>query len=278
MTFLFLILKLLIVVGFLVMFIRGSRLVWGIGLLVVTTALLLDALLGTFGRDAVADELGFFYFLITGALFAGAAAWMWGVLRPLLAPEMGSGPAYTGTPPASGGSRALAVRRMSGEDPYAGTAFDRRMLYDQIRYRFGPDDVMDLIFDLRLNENDIVHPVRPLSETIINVMDAAEEGGKTTELALAVECILTPPPADHLPRLEKLTEDSPPTVLRHFLLANYGLGELRQMAGALGLDWEQLGDGGKKGVVRGMLLYLDRRNRLGGLIALLQGNAEAEPT
>ena len=268
MTFLFLILKLLVVAFFLVMFIRGSRLVWGIGLLVVTTALLLDALLGTFGQDAVAEELGFFYFLITGVLFAGAAAWMWGVLRPILTPDVGS---VDGQHAGAGGSRAVALRRAAGEDHYAGTAFDRRMLYDQIRYRFGPEDVLDLIFDLRLNENDMVHPARSLSETIINVMDAAEEAGMTTELALAVERILTPPPSDHLPRLEKLSQDSPPTVLRHFLLASYGLGELRQMAAALGLDWEQLGDGGKKGVARGMLLYLDRRNRLQELIALLQG-------
>ena len=44
------ILKLLVVLFFLIMFIRRPRVAWGIGLLTVTTAVLLDTLLGTFNR------------------------------------------------------------------------------------------------------------------------------------------------------------------------------------------------------------------------------------
>ncbi|NIT55545.1 MAG: hypothetical protein GWN00_04715, partial [Aliifodinibius sp.] len=36
------------------------------------------------------------------------------------------------------------------------TAYDRKMLYEQIRYRFSPDDILDLIFDLSINENDVI--------------------------------------------------------------------------------------------------------------------------
>jgi hypothetical protein len=59
-------LKLLIVLIFLVKFLRRPSVVWGIGLLTVTTAVLLDTLLGTFDRDALLGELGFFFYIIAG--------------------------------------------------------------------------------------------------------------------------------------------------------------------------------------------------------------------
>ena len=80
----FTVLKLLIVLIFLVKFLRRPSVVWGIGLLTVTTAVLLDTLLGTFDRDALLGELGFFFYIIAGALLAGSAAWFWGVVRPWL--------------------------------------------------------------------------------------------------------------------------------------------------------------------------------------------------
>ena len=52
----FTVLKLLIVLIFLVKFLRRPSVVWGIGLLTVTTAVLLDTLLGTFDRDALLAE------------------------------------------------------------------------------------------------------------------------------------------------------------------------------------------------------------------------------
>src|SRR5210317_1038718 len=82
----FLILKFLAIIFFLIMFLRKPSLVWGIGLLTVTSAVLLDTLLGTFDREALVTELGFFYFIIAGTLFAGAALWLWGLLLPKIQP------------------------------------------------------------------------------------------------------------------------------------------------------------------------------------------------
>ena len=96
-------------------------------------------------------------------------------------------------------------------------------------------------------------------------------------MALAVERILTPIPAENLPRLKKLRADSPQPVLRYYLVANYSLDELEQMASDLDLDWEVLGGDNKKTKVRNLLLYLYRRNRVQDLIDLLQAEPATEP-
>jgi hypothetical protein len=263
----FLLLKLLVVFFFLVMFMRGSRLVWGVGLLTVTTAALLDTILGTFGREALLAQFGFFYYVLGGTLFSGAAIWLWGLLRPVTTtPE----PALAMVPQHNGRRRERGVPA----DPGA-TIFDRQMLYDQIRYRFGPDDVYDLIFDLGINENDVVGVDRDMRQVILNVMDVAEERGQSSALALAAERILTPLPPEHLPRLAKLNPDSPHTVLRQFLLAHYSQQELERMAAEMAVDWEQLEGTSKKGRVRALLLHLYRRNRIDQLIVLMQGTEPA---
>jgi len=89
-------------------------------------------------------------------------------------------------------------------------------------------------------------------------------------LALAVERILTPPAPETLPRLEKISLDSPPTILRHYLLAYYDLEKLQKTAVALGIDWEQLSLHSKKSKVRDLLHYLYRRNRIDELLDLMQ--------
>lgn len=262
MTLLF-VLKLLVVLFFLVMFVRDTRLVWGIGLLTVTAAFLLDTFLGTFGEEMRA-ELGFFFYVFSGALFAGAALWLWGLLRPQLALQKSSAvPAF----------RAPTATPVTGESTPVETGdsgFDRQMLYEQIRYRLGPGDVRDLIFDVEMNENDVFIPGQSVSDTALRLLDLAEAEEKMGALALAVERILTPIPPENLPRREKLSVTSPPTVLRHYLLAHYNLAELEALATELEIDWEQLGNGNKKEMVRGLLLYLNRRNRLSELIPLLK--------
>jgi hypothetical protein len=272
----FLILKFLVVAFFLVMFLRGSRLVWGIGLLTVTSAVLLDTFLGTFGRDQMAERLGFFFYVITGALFAGAALWLWGLFRPLAepAPARTIAAAPLPTPRRSEHSHPTTWNEPRPADS-SGTAFDRQMLFNQIRYRFSPDDVLDLIFDLGMNENDVIGYDQDMAQVIINVIDQAEERGQTSTLALAVERILTPLPPDHLPRLEKLSPDSPPIVLRQYLLTHYSLAQLEEMATELEIDWEQISGTGKKEKVRNFLLYLYRRNRLDDLLSLMQQPATA---
>lgn len=256
-------LKLLIVLLFLAMFLWRTNLVWGIGLLTVTSAFLLDTFLGVFNRDAIEAELGFFYHILGGGIFAGAALWLWGLLRPLFrtepaAPLPAFRPAAEPPPPPSNHDAGV----------------DRQMLYEQIQTRLSPGDVRDLIFDLELNENDVLAPGEPMTATVTRLMERAEREGKMGALALAVERVLTPIPPENLPRRERLGVDSPPTVLRHYLLAHYSQNEIAGMATALDVDWERLDNGNKKTLVRELLLYVSRRNRLNELITLIQEPSE----
>ena len=260
----FLIIKLLVVLLFLVMFLRKTGLVWGVGLLAVTSAVLLDTFLGVFNREQMLAELGFFFYVIAGALFAGAAAWLWGVLRPITVTATVESTTMAAHP---NPEQPLAYHPQQG-----GTATDRQMLYEEIHTRFGREDIYDLIFDLGINENDVMTLDQNLNQLIINIMDWAEQHGQTGTLALAVERILTPLPPENLPRLEKITADSPPTVLRQYMLAHYTLPQLSHMAAFLDLDWEQLGSGSKKERIRSFLLYLIRRNRLDELIQLMHNS------
>lgn len=261
-----LVLKFIAIIFFLIMFLRKPSLVWGIGLLTVTTAVLLDTLLGTFDREALVAEMGFFYFIIAGALFAGAALWLWGLLLPKIRPASTTSSTISVPEEIVLPSSSSPMKKTSGNESFA----DRQMLYQEIRQRFGREDVLDLMFDLEINENDVLSVDQDMNQLIINIMDYAESTGQCDELALAVERILTPPPADHLPRLERIQADSPPTILRQYLLANYSLNELQQMAANLNIDWEQLDAGAKREKTRSLLQYIQRRNRLDELVDLMQ--------
>lgn len=268
---LLLILKLIVVLLFLFFFWRRPSLTWGVGLLTVASAVLLDTFIGSFGGAVMREELGFFYFALSGMLFGGAAVWVWGVLRPFfLSQTLPSTPQVIVTPPAV---RAMAVEHhpTSASDTPTGDAFDRQMLYEQIHNRFGRGDILNLMFDLGIAENEVMTFGQQMEQVVQNIMRLAEERGQIEALALAVERILTPAPAAHLPRLEKLSVASPPTILRQFLQANYTLDELSQMAQQLNIDWEDIGGGSKPERVREFLLYLYRRNRIDELIDLMQG-------
>lgn len=264
-----LILKLLTVLFFLVMFLRGNRLVWGIGLLTVTSAILLDTFLGTFGRQQLLDELGLSFYVLAGALFAGAAAWLWGLLRPTVSQ----------TNPNAQRSASLATAPSMGQiwaDPggdNAGTLFDRQMMFDQIRHGFSPEDVRDLIFDLGLNENDVIALSQETNDLIVKLIDLAEKQGQTGALALAVERIMTPVRPEHLPRPEKLSDETPGPVLRHYLLTHYTLSEMAGLAEALDVDWELIAGESKPAKARNLLLHLQRRHRLAELIAAMRRTA-----
>lgn len=266
MDLLFLAAKAIVVAFFLIMFLRGNKLYWGIGLLTVTTAILLDTLLGTFGREQLLVDLGFFFYVISGALFAGAAVWLYGLLRPLTAanyPEEAPQPAAA----SNHGKISVDANATKNDDE---TIYDRQMLYEQIRYRLGPSEIQDLIFDVDINENDVFVYKQDIDQVIRSIVSLANDKGKGGDLALAVERILTPISADKLPRLERLSVDSPPTVLRHFLLANYSLDQLEGMANELEIDWETIPGDSKNSKVRSFLLYLYRRNRLAELIEIMQ--------
>lgn len=270
---LILILKLLIVVVFLIMFLRRPTLTWGVGLLCVTTAVLLDTFLGTFNTMEMMAELGFFFYIIAGILVGGMAVWAWGVLKPVrqsaaitTGPTIGNTPVLMPNQP----TRTTAVPAQSD------TTYDRQMLYQEIQSRFGIEDVFDLIFDLGINENDVMPLNNDPNQLIINIINLAENNSQTGDLALAVERILTPVPANALPRLEKIDVNSPPTILRHYLLANYDTPHLQETAVTLNIDWDELGSGGKKEKVRNLLLYLYRRNRIDELIKLMKAPTTEE--
>lgn len=253
--------KIALVVFFLQAFLRRGRPAWAVGLLAVTTAVLLDSLASTWGRERLLEELGFFTYVVGGMLLSGTAFWLWEVLRPEGQVSRASARFVPARPAAVAGS----AREQA--------AVDRQMLYDEIRAHLGPDDVLDLVFDLGLNENDVINPGQDMPRVIVALMDEAERLGRLGALGQAVERVLKPLPAQNLPRREKLSPESPPTLLRQFLVANYSLPELQAIAADVGVNWEELGDGPKKTRVRHLLLYLMRRNQLPRLLTRLQQDA-----
>jgi hypothetical protein len=266
-----LLLKFVAIIFFLIMFLRKPSLVWGIGLLTVTTAVLLDTLLGTFDREAVVAELGFFYFIIAGSLFAGAALWLWGLLLPRVQSSV------VRSAPAKMPEEIVLQTTESQVEPGTSGYADRGMLYAEIRDRFGREDVLDLMYDLQIRENDVLTVDQDMNHLIVNIMDYAERNGQCDELALAVERILTPLPAEHLPRLERISAESPPTVLRQYLLAHYSIDDLQELAEGMEIDWEQLDAGAKREKTRSLLQYVQRRNRLDELITLMYERAQLKP-
>jgi hypothetical protein len=273
-----LILKFVVVAAFLFMFWRRPSLNWGVGLLTVTSAVLLDTFLGTFNRDDMLTQFGFFFYIIAGLLIGGTAYWLFSLFQPihsLVAPQ-GQIEAKTAVPthpnPTAPQPATNALHFSPGTDA-TGTAFDRQMIYEEIRDRLGRDDMLDLLFDLGIRDNEVMNLQQDMQHLIINLMQLTEQRGQTGQLALAVERILTPPAPEAMPRLEKISLESPPTILRHYLLAHYDLEKLQKTAVTLGVDWEQLNMSSKKSKVRDLLHYLYRRNRIDELVDLMQANA-----
>lgn len=261
---LFLLFKLLVVIIFLIAFLRRPTLVWGIGLLSVTSAVLLDTILGTFGRDEMVARIGFFFYVFSGVIFGGTALWLWGLLRPHV--DRSAGISAPNAPVSTAASMAVMQPANSLPTTKGDSGIDYGMLYREIKQRFSREDVLDLMFDLNMAESEVMPLIGEMSQLIINIIHLADERGQEKALALAVERILTPPPPDHLPRLEKIGADSPPTVLRQYLLAHYDLNQLQSAAFHLDVDWENLGGSSKQAKAREMLSYLQRRNRLDELV------------
>ncbi len=261
--------KLFIVLLFLIAFLRRPSLTWGVGLLTVSTAVLLDTIFGAFDSELLRAELGFFFYIIIGGLLGGMVFWVWALLRPYLPQNSPPETAPVAVVVADEGEVERETAVSLPRDAQA-PAYDRQMLYEQIRDRFSRDDILDLMFDLSIKESDVVTVKQEMNDLIVKIMDTAQERGETAVLALAIERILTPPAADTLPRLEKINASSPPTILRHYLLAYYDLEQLRKMSASLGVDWESLANGSKKSKVRELLLYLYRRNQVDALVGLMQ--------
>ena len=255
---------------FLYKFWRRPSLNWGVGLITVLTAVLLDTVIGTFNRDDVLAQFGFFYYVIVGLLAGGAAYWLFSLFQPLpmarLAGERETAVSHP-TP------RASSPVQFAPDSDESGTAFDRQMIYEEIRDRLGRDDVLDLLFDLNISDNEVMTLQQEMKQLIINIMELTAQRGQTGQLALAVERILTPPAPETLPRLEKISLNSPPTILRHYLLAYYDLEKLQKTAVTLGIDWEQFSLNSKKSKVRDLLHNLYRRNRIDELLDLMKSQS-----
>jgi len=259
-----LIVKAIIVLFFLVMFLRRTNWVWGIGLLTITTAVLLDTFLSTFDRAQTIADLGFFASAIDGMLVGGMAVWAWGLLRPLTATVVTTAAVQSQSLDPSTPIPNAPLSVPDSEIP------DYELLKKTYR-NLNWQDMRDLLFDAQINENEVMPATgQTTNQLIINSINYAERQGEIAQYEVALDRIINPIPAENLPRVDKISADSPPTVLRHYLLAHYTLAELEQMAVALNLDWEQLEMGSKKTKVRSLLVELGKNGRLSELIILLQ--------
>jgi hypothetical protein len=271
---LILILKLGIVILFLVMFLRRPSLPWGVGLLVVTTAVLLDTILGTFNRELLLAQLGFFFYVIAGMLLGGGAFCILGLLWPHLNQPEVAGVTAVATPTITAPSTNGQPVPFETVTDASGAVYDLGMIYQDLHDRFGREDLLDLMFDLEMPESVIMPVNQNLDELSRAIINYAAQQGQTAALALAVERILTPPAPETLPRLEKMTAASPRAGLRYYLLSHYNLEKLQKLAAQLGIDWEQLEGTEKRAKVRELLLYLYRRNRVDELLSEMRAGVE----
>jgi hypothetical protein len=259
----FLIAKSLLIILFLVMFLRTNKPAWGIGLLTVTSAILLDTLLGTLGREQMLEELGFFFYIIAGALLAGATIWFWAIIKDFVfAPKKA---AETDDVSTDSGPES------DGLDSHREDMIDsHRQIVDRLQGNFTHDDLLDLIFDLGWFDDDLGLLQDENERFLSGIIGMAEHRGQLESLKLASDRITTPIPPENLPRLEKLKQDSPPTLIRHFLLANYTLAELERLIEELDVD-DDIGISRlKNNNVRYLLSDLYQKNRIGALIELMK--------
>jgi hypothetical protein len=279
MNLFFLIAKIVTVAFFLIMFLRSDKVVWGVGLLTVTSAILLDTFLGTFGREEMIQQLGFFFYILAGALFAGATFWLWGVLRPYAKSKpndhlQDDSPEPVGSTPIEIVSSTEPAEHNSEEVEYPA-------LSENIRDRFSSDQIADLAFDMGYFSELESASRQDNHELLLLIVDKAANEDRIEELNLAVDRIDTPIPPEHLPRIEKLQPNSPPTVLRQYVVGNYTSPELKQFAIDLGFDWTSLEDETLHTQARGLLLFAEIRGRKGDLIdhlrELSQDSSPEEP-
>jgi hypothetical protein len=264
----FLISKIVIVAFFLLMFLRSGKMIWGVGLLAVTSAILLDTFLGTFGREEMIEQLGFFFYVFAGALFAGAAIWLVGVIKPHLSskqPEELSVDQPESTP-----ARLESPTGPSEEIEASQTPHDHQATSGDINDNFTADNVLDLAFDM--SYNDLLESSSELDKKTLlrTVFARAEEEGHTDELELAVERIQNPLPPDHLPRIEKITSDSPPTVLRQYMVQNITGAELESLATDLEIEWPFNQDESTNAKVRFLLISVEKNQKTKDLIDLMR--------
>lgn len=264
----FLVVKSLLIIFFLVMFLRTNRPAWGVGLLTVTSAILLDAFLGTLGREQMMEELGFFFYFLSGALVAGAAAWFWAIVKPFV---------YGSMPSFSSDEKDLADNTLKNEDRNTVTQDGTvNELIEEMRTSFEIDDLRDLLFDLGYHDLEDKTAKDRDDQLVENILRYAEEQGELEKLPAAIERIKSPIPIEHLPRLEKINSETPPTILRHYLLSVCSLPDLDRLGRELDINISDDESDIRKFKVRQLLSELYERNEIRNLIELLQASANEE--
>ena len=234
-----------------VLFFRRSSLAAGIGLATFCAI----ALLNQSQVQGILPDLGLVNYLISGLILAGTLIWLLSWNR--LVPET---------------STFFRPKHLPKQAPQQEQklALAYPILYEKIMDQLSADDLLDVIYDLEFNEGEIIFPNKELSQITLKLIETASLRGKIGALNNAIDRILHPVPKENLPRLEKLSTDTPPQLLRQYFTAQYSLAELEEISKKLDLDWEEFGTDGKKSRVRRLLLYVRRRNRLGELIRIIQ--------
>lgn len=259
----FLFAKSIVIIFFLIMFLRTNKPAWGIGLLTVTSAILLDTFLGTLGREQMLDELGYFFYIIAGALFAGAVVWLWAIMKEF---AFSSNKENEGDDPSE--ERGPEKDEITNQSEQVTN--NHRQIAEQLRFDLSRDELLDLIFDLGWFDEETVLLQGENDQIVDGIVSLAETQGQLESLKLASERIKSPMPPEHLPRLEKLKEDSPPTLLRQFLIANYSMVDLEHMFEALDINGDMDVSRLKNNNVRYFLSDLYQKNRIDALIELMQ--------
>ena len=272
----FLIAKIVTVAFFLIMFLRSNKVVWGVGLLTVTSAILLDTFLGTFGREEMIQQLGFFFYILAGALFAGATFWLWGVLRPYTKSKPQDHVQDDSSEPDSYAPVESVLSVEPAEDELVEVEYP--VLFESIRDKLSSDQVADLSFDMGYFAELETTSSQDNDELLLLTVERAAKEDRTEELELAIERVETPLPPEHLPRLEKIQPSSPPTVLRQYMVATYSSSELEQFSTDLGFHWASLQGETLNAQARGLLLFAENSSRKSDLIDLLREyDQDAQP-
>ena len=282
MDLLFLILKIVVVAIFLVMFLRSNKAYWGIGLLTVTSAILLDTFLGTLGRAEMIEQLGFFFYVLAGALFAGAAIWLWGIMQTYIVrtlPDQEEDGDLSTAGEIHVPDESPAAHQISTESPPEESVIEEEDLFTEPASEetkplesnssvFDIEDIKDVAFDMDYYGS--LEPNQSIEQLTRMLADIAADDNRLEELQLAYDRLSTPLPPKHLPRVEKIQADSPRTIIRQYMIANCSMEQLETLAVALGIDWESIPGESARVKVRNLLLNVIEEDQMESLVNLLQ--------
>lgn len=267
--------KLVVVVIFLIMFLRRPSRPWAVGLLTVTSALLLDTILGTFDEALFKEEMGFFYYVIIGFLLGGAAYWLLGLLWPTLKREKPGDVSVTAVAEAQTNTSEVTSPKFGQVTDDNGNTYDLQLIYNDLTTKFEAEDLQDVIFDLDLPHSEIVKPEQTQADLAAAIIAYAQTQQQAAPLALAVERLLSPPTAETLPRLEKITAQSPRPILRYYLLTHLNPGQLQETAVALNLELGTVTESNHQSQTRTVLTTLYQQNCIDDLLHYLHAMEKA---